>query len=287
MRFFFRSRQFKIILVIFAVVVLLTATFSIIGSRMAPHTDIFSMVSAPIKSAVNAVSDAFSDLIGAYGDGEKLMLENAELKAELNEMRDRVSDYEALKEQNEFYKSYLEIKEANPDFSFIDATLVSRDSDDPYKSFTLNKGSMSGISKYDTVMTDGGLIGYVSEVGLTSCKVTTILNPEIVLGALDSRTNDSGVLTGNLELAQKGLCRFKNLSRSCNVAIGDYVMTSGEGIFPEHILIGSIEYIGSDEYNTSIYAEIKPFVSIDDVKNVMVITSFDGQGGIPVGQEND
>ena len=57
-------------------------------------------------------------------------------------------------------------------------------------------------------------------------------------------------------------------------------MTSGEGIFPSGLLIGTIQAIGSDKYNTSIYAEIKPFVDLDAVKSVMVITEFDGQGGL-------
>ena len=100
------------------------------------------------------------------------------------------------------------------------------------------------------------------------------------MGALDNRTNDSGIVTGNIDLAKNNMCRFSHLSRSCSVAIGDYVVTSGEGIFPEGILIGSIDSIGSDKYNTSIYADISLFVNISEIRDVMVITDFEGQGGI-------
>ena len=125
-----------------------------------------------------------------------------------------------------------------------------------------------------------GLVGFVSETGLTTSKVVTVLSPELSAGALDNRTNDSGVLSGSAAFASKGRTRFYNLSRSCNIAVGDYVVTSGEGIFPSGLLIGTIQAIGSDKYNTSIYAEIKPFVDLDTVKSVMVITEFDGQGGL-------
>ena len=128
-------------------------------------------------------------------------------------------------------------------------------------------------------------MGYVTEVGLTSCKVTTILSHNITLGAIDNRTSDSGIVTGSLSLSQNGLCRFANLSRSCSVAVGDYVITSGEGIFPEGLLIGSVKNIGIDEYNTSVFAEIKPFVEFSEIRSVMVITSFEGQGGITVGNK--
>ena len=71
-------------------------------------------------------------------------------------------------EQNEFYKNYLEIKDDHKDFKFTPATLISRDREDPYKGFVINKGSVNGISAHDPVITEEGLVGYIGEVGLTS-----------------------------------------------------------------------------------------------------------------------
>lgn len=282
MRFFLRSKQFKVIVSVVLIIILLTASFVFIGKRMAPQTDIAGTLTAPFRSLITGISHAVSDFFDNYNNGNELSLENAELKAKINELENKVADYEKTASENEFYKDYLEIKENNPDYTFSDASIISRDPDDPYGGFTINKGSSSDISLYDPVITDGGIVGYITEVGLTSCKITTVLSPEITLGALDNRTNDAGVVTGGLTLAQKGLCRFANLSRSCSVAVGDYVVTSGEGIFPEGLLVGTVENIGVDEYNTSIYAEIKPFADASQIRSVMVITSFEGQGGITV-----
>ncbi len=281
MRFFLRSRQFKIILAILCAVAVLTTGFAIIG-RMSPQTNIASTISAPFVNLFTNVSGIVNDFFDNYNDGSKLSIENSELKAEINSLQQKIADYEEITEQNEFYKGYLGIKDSNPDFTFCDAVLVSRDSNDIFGSFTINKGSLSDIQKYDPVITDAGIVGYVTEVGLTSCKVTTILSPDITLGALDNRTHDSGIITGTLAFAQNGFCRFSNLARSCTVAVGDYVITSGEGIFPEGLLIGSVNNIGVDENNNSIYAEIKPFADISELRSVMVITSFEGQGGIDV-----
>lgn len=280
MRFFLRSKQFKIIVALFLTVVLLTLSFVLIGKKTAPQTDIAGLIATPLRNLASEVSDTVTDFFKAYTDGNELSLENAELKSQIDELQNKVADYEDILSQNEFYKEYLEIKENHPDFKFSDANVIARDGDDPYGGFTINKGSSSDISLYDPVITDGGIVGYVTEVGFTSCKVTTVLSHDITLGAIDNRTNDSGIITGNLTLAQKGFCRFANLSRSCSVAVGDYVVTSGEGIFPEGLLVGTVENIGVDEYNTSIYAEVKPFVNFSELRSVMVITSFDGQGGI-------
>ncbi len=285
MRFFFRSRQFKIIVAVFAVVVILTCTFGILGRRMSPQTDIAGTIAAPFRQFALSVSDAVSDFFATYNRANELSLKNAELESEIDQLRKQIADYDDIAAQNEFYKSYLGIKEQNPDFVFTDATLIARDSDDIYGGFVINRGSLSDINKYDPVITDAGVVGYITEVGLTSSKVTTILNPDITLGALDNRTDDSGIITGNLSLAENGMCRFANLARSCSVAVGDYVVTSGEGIFPEGLLVGAVESIGSDEYNTSIYAVVNPFVDISAVRDVMVITDFEGQGGITVGDK--
>ena len=285
MRFFFRSRKFKIILAVLAVLIAVSVVFAAIGGKMSPQADIAGTISAPFRALATRISDGISNFVGTYTEGERLSLENAELESEIAELREKLADYEKISSENKFYKDYLEIKDKNPSFKFEAATLISRDKEDPYKGFVINKGTVNGISANDPVITEAGLIGFVSQAGLTTSKVVTLLSPELSAGALDNRTNDSGVLSGSVELASKGKTRFYNLSRSCNIAVGDYVVTSGEGIFPSGLLIGTIQTIGSDKYNTSIYAEIRPFVDFESIKGVMVITEFEGQGGLDPSKE--
>ena len=285
MRFFFRSRQFKIILSVAIILIGVTVACVIIGGKMSPQANIMGTIAAPFRTAVTKVSNAVTDFVSAYTEGNDLMIKNSELQTELNTLREQLADYEKAVAENEFYKNYLEIKENNSDFKFAPATLISRNKEDPYKGFIINKGSVNGIAENDPVITGEGLVGYISEVGLTTAKVVTVLSPDLTLGALDNRTSDSGIVSGSLEQANEGQTKMLNLSRSCNVAIGDYVVSSGEGIFPEGLLIGTIQSIGSDEYNTSIYAAVKPFVELDEIREVMVITEFKGQGGLIPGGE--
>lgn len=285
MRFFFRSRQFKIILACVCSLLVLAGIFSLIGGKISPQANLVGTLTAPFRAAATKISQAVGDFVAAYSEGNKIMLENAELEAEINTLREQLADYEQALKENEFYKDYLEIKDKNPDFEFLSATLISRDTTDPYKAFTINKGSLDGVSANDPVITDAGLVGFVGEVGLTTSKVETLLSPTVVMGALGNRTNDSGIVSGTLELAEYGKTKFYNLSRSCSIAVGDYVITSGENVFPKGILIGKIESIGNDEYNTSIYATVEPFVDFDEIREVMVITHFDGQGNVMSGGE--
>ena len=282
MRFFFKSRQFKVLLSIFLVLIAVSVTCILIGGKISPQADLIGTISAPFREGITKLSNGISNFFSAYAQGNEIMLENAELESEINRLRQQLADYETKKTENEFYKQYLDIKDQNPDFKFAPANLISRDNTDPYKSFVINKGSLAGISEKDPVITEAGLVGYISEVGLTTSKVATLLAPDVKMGALDNRTSDSGVVSGDFSLIEQGLTKFYNLSRSCNVAVGDFVVTSGEGIFPKGLLIGSIQSVGSDEYNTSFYATVEPFADLDNIRNVMVITDFGGQGGIAV-----
>lgn len=280
MRFFFSSKQFKIIVAVMLSIIAIGVLSMLLGSRISPQSDIVGTITAPFKAAFTHLSNSVSDFVSVYKDGSKAQLENTELQTELNELRQQIADYEKITKENEFYKKYLEIKENNPDFKFEPAYRIARDKLDPYKSFTIDKGSLDGVSKNDPVITDAGLVGYISEVGLTTSKVATVLSPDITLGALGNRTNDSGIVSGTIELADSMRTKFFNLSRSCNIAIGDYVVTSGEGIFPAGLLVGEIKAVGSDTYNTSIYAEVEPFADIENIREVMVITDFEGKGGL-------
>jgi rod shape-determining protein MreC len=286
MRFFFRSKQFKTVLSIFLVLVLIAVLSFAIGDRIAPQSDILGTIAAPFRAAFTEISGSISDFSNAYTKGDKAMLENAELKNEIDRLNAQLAELEELKNQNEFYKDYLDIKDNNPDFIFTDAKVIAVDSQDPFKGFVINRGSADGISRNDPIITDAGLVGYVTEVGITTSKAATILSPEITLGAIDNRTSDSGIVSGTLAFAESGYTRIYNLSRSCTVSLGDIIVTSGEGIFPNGLLIGTVESVESDKYNTSIFAAVKPFVDFGNLKSVMVITEFEGQGHILEGSED-
>lgn len=280
MRFFFKSRQFKIILTVFISIIVLAIFCFLLGGKFSPQADLAGSVIAPFRTAFTKASQAVTDFVSAFKNGEEALIQNAELESELNSLRSKLADFEKMEQENDFYKKYLDIKDKHPDFAFSPATLISRDENDPFKGFTINSGSTDGIKEKDPVITEAGLVGYVSQVGLSTSKVTTILSPDITLGALDNRTQDSGLLSGSIDTATEGLTGLYNLARSCNVAVGDFVVSSGEGIFPEGLLIGTVQSIGKEKYNTSIYASVEPFVNFSEIRNVMVITEFEGQGGL-------
>ena len=280
MRFFLRTKKFRICLSVIAAVLALCIAVRIIGGVLSPGSGLIGTIIAPFQSLATSIARSVDNLEKKYKDGNELLLENQKLKEENDALRKQSADLDETLRQNEFYKDYLEIKDNNPDFTFSDAKLISVDKDDLYLSFVINKGSAHDIKQYDPVIVGNSLVGYISKVGLTTSKVTTLLSPEIVAGASDSRTGDAGIISGTADFAAQGKIKLYNLSRDCQVAVGDTVVTSGEGLFPQGLLIGTVETIKSDTYTSSLYSSVTPFVDFSNINKVMVITKFEGQGAL-------
>ncbi len=259
-------------------IIVLTVTAGIIGGFMAPHAGVMGAIAAPFQKVAALARDSWNDFSENFKSAAKLSAENEKLQKEINSLREQLVDYHNAVNENSFYEDYLEIKEDSPDFKFHPAMKISSDPDDVFGGFTIDAGSVHGVSLYDPVITGEGLVGYVSQVGATVSKVTTILDADITCGAFDSRTRDAGAVSGTTELAFKGFTRFYNLQRTCSVAVGDTVVTSGCGIFPDGLIIGTVNNIESDPLSSSLFATLTPTVNFEELRNVMIITEFEGQG---------
>jgi len=284
MRFFFRSRQFKIILAIFCTLLTVGVVLFAVGGTVSPQSNVLGSVLAPFQEAAASANAVWDDFTTALTQGQELMKENIALRAEIDELKSQLAQYQEQAHNTEVYAEYLGIKEQNPDMEMLPAAVLARDIDDPFGSFTVNQGTINGVSLYDPVITPSGLVGYVSEVSMAYCKVTTIMNPQIKIAALDRRTADIGIVSGSAELVDEGQCRMYNLSASNAVSLGDFVVTSGGGVFPKGLMIGTVVDVRSEKADVSVYAVVEPAADIDNLREVMIITNFFGQGsgGTPV-----
>ncbi len=278
MRFFFRSRAFKIMVFSVIMVIIVSVTVSVFSSISSPISGVLGSVFAPVQRAFTSVSNRIDDFKTSLGNNRDLMNEIEKLKAQNAELDAKLTQYEQTLQENALYEKYLGIKDKNPEMLFQSASVVARDNTDPYKSFTIDVGLLDGIALYDPVITPEGLVGYVSEIAPTYSKVTTILSPELHAGGRDNRTSDEGVISGSANLAIDGYCSFYNLQRDCTVSIGDYVVTAGGSIFPSGIIVGTVSDIRQQTKDSSLYAVVKSDVDFNNLRNVMVITYYSGQG---------
>lgn len=176
-------------------------------------------------------------------------------------------------------RTFLELKRNHRDYQFAAGYVVGRDPNDIFGSFRVDQGSLAGVHVNDPVITEAGLVGWVSSVSSMYCNVTTILSPETSISAQDSVSRDSGMLQSDLSLADEGLVRFSLLGEEPKVQAGDLIVTSGiGGRFPKGLLIGKVAELKNSTTDVSRYATIQPLVDIRNVKDVLIITDFQGKG---------
>ncbi len=275
MRDFFTSKTFISICVIAVLLLGMMTVSAASRGKVTVFEDFVGIVITPIQNIVTTVAQKSGNFVAVFSEHNKLKEENERLNNELKAQESQLREAEQYRLENEALKSALAIKSQNPDFEFCSALVVASEQSGYSYMVTLNKGSVDGIKKRDIVISDGAVAGYVSELGTTWCKVTTILDSSCEIGAIITRTQDIGVLEGDFSLATEGRCKMSYLANTVELNSGDSVITSGiGGIFPQGLFIGNVTEIKPESHGISQYAVIEPAVDISALKNVLVITAF-------------
>lgn len=276
MKEFFKSTKIKIFLSVLLVLIMLSVFTRNVQNNV-------------VSTTVNAVTYGLSKVTAAAVEdkSEKSydeLKEETELLSQANrELRAKLIDYHSVKEENTRLWKFYGLKKQNEDFSLIPATVLRRDSNDEFGSFTIDKGTSSDISTGDPVIGENGLVGWISEADVYTAKVVTVLSPQTSIGAVDKATGDTGIITGSSKYADDNRTMFSKLDSDNKVEEGDIISSSGSaGIYPKGLVLGEVKEIGYDTYDTSHYAVIEPYDDISKIVDVAVISDYEGQGEILV-----
>ena len=300
MRDFMHGTSAKVLLaVVFVMLALMLFTATQGGSVVA---NALGLVATPMQRVSPIITN------NAAVAAEPLTYSKEELleEKEIEELQAKLVNYDQYRIENAQLRKYLELKDENRDFKPVPAAVIGRDPNVLYK-FTIDKGTNDGISKNDPVITDAGVVGFISAVNANYSQVTTLLSPDTKIAALvtteeESGTpvkdsvgalpsideteptlrRDSGVVSTDIKLAEEGLVKLGYLAADTPAKAGDIVTTSGlGGVYPSGLAIGEVVSVQNEEYDVSLYAEVRPFVDVNSVRDVMVITEFEGQGQAP------
>ena len=278
MKDFFGSLRFKILAGLLTVLLGFIIASVYTGGAAPLFTQVVGLVTTPMQQMSASISGGVSDFFDQFLAAGRVYEENQRLQQELNEMRMRVVDYHRMRHENEQLRALLRVVEDRQDFELVTADVIARDPTDPFFSFTIDKGSRHGVKWRDPVITADGLVGYISEVSVNSSRVSTILNVSAAVSAYSSASRELGIITGAIELAPYGRSELQFLPRESEIAVGDLILTSGGSLFPRDLMIGSVVEIGPSRHGTGLMAIVELTAQIQNVRNVYVITSFDGQG---------
>ncbi|WP_177919048.1 rod shape-determining protein MreC [uncultured Eubacterium sp.] len=275
MKSIFKSRPFKLAAAIVGFLLLGALIGAANGHGESAQSAIVGTVLSPCNYIAQKISDGVDKIAGNISGDAQYEKEISDLQNQVGELQSELVDYENLKKQNELYKEFLGLKEENKDFVFEEASVIARDSADIYKSFTISKGSVSGMKKGDAVLYGKYLVGVIDKVYPTYSEVQTILNPAFNVSAYEVISGEISYVTSTPALAADNKCKFANLDSSTSITYESVVCTAGVGgNMPKGLIIGTVDEIADEATDISSYAVIKPGVDANNINTCFVLTDF-------------
>lgn len=231
------------------------------------------IITYPFKKSIYFLTEQVSEVTSYFKNVEELIKENEELKTQNDRLLYQNTMLEQYKGENEGLKEILSLKQRYQEYPTVGANVVAKDTSNWYKSFNIDKGLMQGMKEEDVLLSGGGLAGHITQVGPLTSTAISIIDDRSSISVKVVRTGDTGILRGDIELAEKGLCRLE-IDIESEVVKGDQIITSHlSDIYPPGIPIGTVEEVTTGKNGLTQYAYIKPFVDFKHLENVLVISS--------------
>ena len=253
--------------------VLLIVVSFLDSSATAPVKQVSGFIITPVQKGINGFGSWLSGLTDNFEDAETLRTENKELKEKVDtltaENSQLIQDREELLRLRELY----DLDEQYDDYEKVGARIIAKESGNWFQLFTIDKGYNDGIQKDMNVISGGGLVGIVTEVGPNWATVRSIIDDNSNVSAMVSTTSDQCIIAGDLRLIDEGSLNLVKMTDADNkVHVGDKVVTSyiSEKFLPG-ILIGYISELNNDANNLTKSGYITPVVDFRHLQEVLVI----------------
>ena len=280
MRDFLKSTRFKILLGFLAFLVGIMIYAVTKGGYSVSGASFINTITKPFRSASNGISMKMEGTVDKLSNADKYYEENQKLKKQIGELNAQLTEYDAIKAEVEELRKFVSIKEEHEDYMLSQpCKVLGYVTNDPFKSFTIDRGSADGIKVNCPVVTAEGLVGITVEVSEHVSTVRTLLSPDLSVAAMASSSSaDQGIIEGSVLASENGQTRLIHVPKKNKLKRGDLMITAGSsGLFPTDYPIGTILDIGYDSNGLSVCADINPCVDVSRLTSVIVITDFSGK----------
>ena len=264
------------LIAIIAVVLLCVLALATSGERTLTWIEstagsIFQPIQTFSYKASEAVVDFFENLFNTT-DAD---IENQQLKTQLAQLQQILSEYETVKEENERLKELLIFIDSYGDYQSVTAQVIGKSQSAWFDTMTINAGRNHGIEEGMPLVNAYGLVGKVTDVGATWCKVTSIIDGSMNVSVMVERTRDNGIVKGSLAVGSDGYnLELSYLPSGSDLVPGDKIVTSGlgGGSYPKAVSVGIVtEVIRRTDDSEMRNAIVEPSVDFLHLEEVMVL----------------
>lgn len=266
----------KILIFVLTLVCIATLILSVVSPSFSkPIKTVMGSVVVPLQEGMNSIGEWVGNKSDALKTVRKLKKENAKLSNKVAELTEENSLLAQNKYELERLRDMYQLDKDYASYPKIGANVISKDAGNFFNIFTINKGSDDGIKKDMNVISGGGLVGLVFEVGKNYAKVRSIIDDESSTSVSFPNTSETAIVSGDLKLMKDNLMNITEISKDAKIAEGDMVVTSKiSNKFLPGILVGYVMKTSKDPNELTQSGQITPVVDFQHIDEVLVITTL-------------
>lgn len=227
----------------------------------------------PLQKVVYTIGDRIKESLDFFLNFSNVKNENKDLTKENAELKNKLLEYDKLKEENDRLREVLNFKNSKANYEYIGTEIIGYSGESFSDGYIIDKGENDGLKKDMVVISDKGLVGQVTSTGSNWSIVESLLNENIAVSVMVNSTRETtGILKGYVTRTNNGLTKVTNLPLDSEIKEGDVILTSGLGqIYPKEIRIGEVISVESDEIKVMKTAIVKPYVDFNKLEELFVI----------------
>lgn len=265
----------RLIILIAVIVAIAVALSSALIRGTAAGKNVTQSLLAPFESALSALTrtaERFYNYVFRY---ESLEAENEYLKARVASMEDEIRSIDTLQRENERLRAVANLLKEHEDYDMLSSYIISWDSSNWRNTFTIGKGTQSGVNEGMCAVTEQGqVVGIVTDCGSNWATVTTILDSSLQISATLSSSGYNGIVQGAHKTDKENQLRMDYLSTEAVIRNNDQVVSTGSTLYPRGLILGYVVDAGLDGTGVAKYAIIEPAADFDLLEQVFIITNY-------------
>ncbi len=251
------------VIIVAALIALLQISAARNGTT-SPLTAVGSAVLATVQNTASAIS-------GGIGGGASTLLSLPHLSGDNRDLAARngalAAENARLHELIEAYKQDAALQPMVTTYPHaIPARAIGFPPENESRSITIDRGSQAGVKKDDGVLSAGGVVGIVADVGPLSSHVLLITDYTSRLPAVVQRGRWWGIARGNLSSV-----RMEYVSQDAPLKVGDVIVTGEARSFHSGAVIGTVTSIERGDAALYQTAVLKPAVNLGAIDRVVVV----------------
>ena len=231
---------------------------------------------APPNKMISSIKNSSVNFMGSVipkNDKDKKI---EELEAEVEKLRTQLiknTVTESELKQLSDLKQSLNFIEEDYEKNYVTASIVGKNDGNYYTSFTISAGKNQNVQKDGIVLTGKGLVGRIYEVSDNYSKAISILDSKSSVSFQVLREERyTGIASQNVTMDYEykdfeGYIKGYLFDINYKVLPGDIIITSGLGLYPKGIPIGSIDKIIEDKN-----LKIEKFEEMMKLSNLLGLT---------------